>query len=197
MSGPAHGGPQSQARWEETALRYFDALDRGDLETLAGLWEAASRDPALEQLLGELTEGLAAEEGPEPDWQADVSRVRTLLSAHIPAERSAPPGPLTIGDVAARLQADRNLGNRLSEPDRAANALLLTNPTPLPGSLGLSQFDRWRQDLGVEASPQYWRAFRHAAVLLSLGSSQQSGTYLAAARSAGRCTRGGGHEPGR
>jgi hypothetical protein len=35
-------------------LRYLDALDAGDLETLAALWEEASRDPELERILTEL-----------------------------------------------------------------------------------------------------------------------------------------------
>jgi hypothetical protein len=34
-------------------LRYLDALDAGDLETVAALWEEASRDPDLERILTE------------------------------------------------------------------------------------------------------------------------------------------------
>jgi hypothetical protein len=35
-------------------LRYLDALDAGDLETMAALWDEASRDPELERILTEL-----------------------------------------------------------------------------------------------------------------------------------------------
>jgi hypothetical protein len=36
------------------ALRYLDALDAGDLETIAAMWEEAGHDPELEQTLAEL-----------------------------------------------------------------------------------------------------------------------------------------------
>jgi hypothetical protein len=43
------------------ALRYLDALDAGDLEAVADIWEGASRDPALEQLLSEFDGALFVE----------------------------------------------------------------------------------------------------------------------------------------
>jgi hypothetical protein len=41
------------------ALRYLDALDAGDLETVAAMWEEASHDPELERTLAELDGALA------------------------------------------------------------------------------------------------------------------------------------------
>jgi hypothetical protein len=183
--GPAHA-------WAETALHYLDALDAGDVDTLARLWEQATVDPELEKVLGELTDGLAAEEGPTPSWEADAAQVRALLRQHLPAAFAAAeaPAPLTVGDVAARLQADSALGARLSAADRAANSRLLGDPTPVPEELGLPQFEKWQATLGVRAGPHYWRAFRQAAVLLAMGRCQQAGE-LAAARDAARPPRGG------
>jgi hypothetical protein len=43
------------------ALRYLDALNAGDLEAVAALWEEASRDPDLERVLAELDGALLVE----------------------------------------------------------------------------------------------------------------------------------------
>lgn len=183
---------EHSAAWAETALRYLDAFDAGDVALLAELWEQAAANPQLEQVLGELTDGVAVEEGVDPAWQADVEQARSLLREHLPSafpvEAEFP--PLTVGDVAARLQADSVLGTRLSAADKAANSRLLANTTPIPEELGLLHFEKWRTTLGVSASPHYWRAFRQAAVLLAMSRCQQAGE-LAAARRAGRTPKGG------
>jgi hypothetical protein len=44
------------------ALRYLDAVNAGDLETVAALWDQASRDPQLGRILGELDQELFFEE---------------------------------------------------------------------------------------------------------------------------------------
>ncbi len=183
---------EQAAGWAETALRYLDALDAGDINTLAALWEQAAANPELEQVLGELTDGLAAEEGAWPSWEADAARVRDLLREHLPSGFSAPeePPPLTVRDVAARLQSDNAVAGRLSVADRTANSRLLADTTPVPEELGLPHFEKWKTTLGVSASPHYWRAFRQTAVLLAMGRCQQAGE-LAAARRAGRTPRGG------
>jgi hypothetical protein len=43
------------------ALRYLDALDAGDLEAVAEIWEVAGRDPELERLLAEVDGALYVE----------------------------------------------------------------------------------------------------------------------------------------
>lgn len=178
--------------WADIALRYLDALDAGDLDALVELWERTPENPQMEQVLVELTDGLAVEEGVDAAWQADAERVRRLLREHLPSasqpERELP--PLTIRDVAARLQADSALGARLTPADRAVNSRLLADATPIPEELGLPHFEKWQTTLGVSASSHYWRAFRQAAVLLAMGRCQQVGE-LAAARRAGREPSGG------
>jgi hypothetical protein len=183
---------EHSADWADIALRYLDALDAGDVDALAALWQQAETDPQLEQMLGELTDGLAIEEGPSPAWEIDAERVRGLLREHLPSgfRDEADPPPLTVGDVAARLQADSSLGARLTAPDRAANGRLLADTTPVPEQLGLPHFEKWRTTLGVTASAAYWRAFRQAAVLLGMGRCQRAGE-LAAARRAGQSPKGG------
>lgn len=65
--------------WASAALLYLDALDAGDAAALAALWERAVENPQLEQVLKELTDGLADEEYLDPVWKADAERVRSLL----------------------------------------------------------------------------------------------------------------------
>jgi hypothetical protein len=178
--------------WAEIALRYLDALDAGNVGALAEMWEQAAENPQLEQILGELTDRIALEEGLDAAWEADAERVRGLLRQHLPSAFpiEAEPPPLTVGDVAARLRTDSVLGARLNEADRTANNRLRTNTTLIPDELGLPHFEKWRTTLGVSASSHYWRAFRQAAVLLAMGRCQQAGE-LAAARRAGRAPKGG------
>jgi hypothetical protein len=146
----------------------------------------------LERLLGELTDGLAAEEGLDTAWQTDAVSVRSLLRQHvpsaIPAEADLP--PLTVGEVAARLHADAASAARWTAEDRVANVRLLANRTPVPEELGLPHFEKWQATLGINASSHYWRSFRQTAVLLAMGRCQQAGE-LAAARRAGREPTGG------
>jgi hypothetical protein len=179
---PPSGEPPRPAR-EWAALRYLDALEAGDLEAVAAFWEQAAADPALERMLGEVTDGVAEEEGlsPADDAAEQVFALarRTMPSA-FPADA---PGPLTVGNVAARLDADAAAGARLDDADRTANSRLLGDPRPLPDDFGLPRFEKWRATLGVEASPHYWRAFRKAAVLLAMGRCQRA-VELAAARRA-------------
>ncbi|HWG43010.1 MAG TPA: ImmA/IrrE family metallo-endopeptidase [Gemmataceae bacterium] len=110
-------------------------------------------------------------------WESDAARVQNLLREHLPsaAPSGADPPPLTVGDVAARLQVDSALGGRLSAADRETNSRLRTDTTPVPEELGLPHFEKWRTTLGVRASPYYWRAFRQATVLLAMGRSNIEG----------------------
>ena len=173
------------------ATQYLDALDRGDLESVASLWQQAADDPALERALCDLSDGILSEEGPSADFKTDALRVKALSERHL-SGRLLPEHherPLTVGDVAANLQADAALGARLSKDDRTANARLLTDATPVPDQLSQSQLVQWTSRLGVKASASYWRSFRQAAVLLAMGRSQQS-VELAAARQAGRSQKG-------
>lgn len=183
---------EPSAVWAVTALRYLDAVDAGDVAMLGELWEQAADDRQLEQVLNELTDGLADEESVDAAWKADAEQVRSLLREHLPSAFPSESGlpPLTVRDVAAQLQKDSVLGARFPSSDQAANNRLLTDSTLIPEDLGLPHFEKWKTALGISASPNYWRAFRHAAVLLGMGRCQKV-AELAAARSAGRTPKGG------
>jgi hypothetical protein len=169
---------------ERDAFRYLDALDAGDLDAVAQLWEQAAADPDLARQLGELTDAAAQELEEASGLRADAERVRGLLQRHLPSAfaEEAEPGPVTVADVAAKLQADAALRG-FAEIDLTANAKLLADATPLPDQLGQPQLERWAGSLNVSASPRYWKQFRQTAVMLRM-SRCQTGAKLAAARQA-------------
>jgi hypothetical protein len=168
---------------ERVAVRYLDALDAGDLDTVVALWERAANDPALYALLHELNEGLHAEEGLGTDFATDAARVLELARRHLPSAfpPEGPPGPLTAADVARRLEAEAEF-RRLGPSDRAAHARLLAEVSPVPEGLGQPQVDRWMKGLGVATSPAYRRAFRKVALLMDMARCQQEGRLAAARR---------------
>ena len=174
----------ARLRRELAALAYLDAFDRGDLDALGAVWEHAARDYELEQILCELVEGLAEEQEPSPGWQGDAEKVRALLRASLPSAEPPEPvsGPLTAGDVAARIAGDAALLGKLPQEGRDANATLLGDRTPLPATLSANDLTRWAAALAVQADPRYWRMFRHVAVLLAMGRGAGAGATLAAAR---------------
>lgn len=49
-------------RIDRLCLQYMDAAHAGDLETMAKLWALAEHDDALAAALGELCDGMAAED---------------------------------------------------------------------------------------------------------------------------------------
>jgi len=169
---------------ERVAVCYLDALDAGDLDAIAALWEQATDDPQLESLLRELDEGLDIEEGPGADFASDTARVLELARRHLPSAfpPAEPAGPLIVADVARRLEAEPEF-RRFDTGDRVAHGRLLANVSPVPDVPSQSQFDRWLQDLGIVASSSYRRAFRKVALLLDMARGQQV-VRLAAAREA-------------
>ena len=173
---------------ERMAVRYLDALDTGDLDTIVALWEQAATDDELHALLVELNEGLHQEEGLGTDFTTDAARVLELARKHLPSAfpPEEPSGPLTAADVARRLEAEPEF-RRLDPSDRAVHARLLADAEPVPEDLGQPQLDRWMQGRGVAASPTYRRVFRKVALLMDMARCQQEGR-LAAARQAPRPT---------
>jgi hypothetical protein len=168
---------------ERMAVLYLDALDAGDLDTVVALWERATTDHELYTLLQELNEGLHAEEGIGTDFATDARRVIELAYKHMPSAfpPDEPPGPLTVADVARRLEAEPEF-RRLGPSDRAVHIGLLADASQVPEDLGQPQIDRWMQGCGVAASPIYRRAFRKVALLMEMARCQEVGRLAAARR---------------
>src|SRR5215472_6015672 len=91
---------------EKAIAQYILAFDRGYLDELAEILDRAAEDPELDRQIAGINGVLHAEAGlPKQEDQAQV--VRGLLLRYFPDESSAPAvEPLTVSEVATRLQAD-------------------------------------------------------------------------------------------
>ncbi|WP_020471381.1 hypothetical protein [Zavarzinella formosa] len=173
---------------EQAAMRYLDALEAGDIDAVEAIWAQAAVSPELEQLLCDVSDGLADELGLNRDWKGDVRWLKDLVHRHFPPDQEEP-AVLTAGSVAARLQGDIALLEGFSTSDREANSVLLANTSPVPAALGARVLEGWVSELGTSASPRYWKEFRKVAVLLAMGRTQRVGE-LSAARKATRTDKG-------
>jgi len=162
--------------------RFMKALDAGDLQSLAWLWDEAYQQPELAALFVDMMNEAAREIEPEDGWRSEIDKVQLLIAQHLSTPIVEEPGPVTAADVAARLQADRMLSG-LPDDDVQTNTRLLVDATPVPEHLGAPQLERWLTGLNISASPRYWKQFRKAAVLLQMSRCQQ-GAKLQAARRA-------------
>jgi|SRR5438132_3961104 len=172
----------SQAR-DQAIDRYMQALDQGDIDTVEAILNQAAYDPELDRLLHEVHIALYVEDGLDT-FVTNAEQVRSLARQHLrsafvdEAEVEAMiERPLTVGDVVARLQANR----QLALPDQEASRQLLGSGIELPDELTTRTISELARRLGVAASEQFWRVFREAAIMLGLGYSQAQ-AHLAAAR---------------
>lgn len=163
---------QAQLAREKTLYKYSVALERRDFDTVAQVLHLAEVDPELEAMIMDIN----AEHGVElettfaaPSDPAEL--VQTLLREHLPSgfttEDEVVP-PLTVGDVAARLEADQ----QVLPPDRTALGQLRGNQHDLPDLINAHTLASLARDLGVRASDRFWRAFQQTAVALGLARSQ-------------------------
>lgn len=97
-------------------------------------------------------------------FERDAELVRQRLHEHLPSARLPPPNlsPLTIGEVACQLRADRDVP--ASDTEQVLGLLALD--VPLPPQLKVSQLQALTP--GVRLSSGFWRAFRDTAILMGL-----------------------------
>lgn len=167
---------------ERVIHRYVKALDTGDMDGVAAVLQAAMDDPELDRLISEVNFAYQDEELLIPASE-DAELVRNLLGEHLVSafDMDEPEDePLTVGIVAARLEADR----RVPQADREANRLLIGNTVELPEWLSRQEVERLANMLGVEAGKRFWRVFRDTAISLQIEHSR-SQAQLAAARKEG------------
>ena len=162
---------------EKAIYRYVEALDRAELEIVAEVIALAIDDPELSQAIIEVNSAFQQEMQLTP-LSADAEIVRTLIHEHLGSGELAHTEnlPLTVGEVAAKLKSDR----RVPFTEERVNDLLLNNQQPLPALLSFEATKQIGRDLGIEASDRFWRAFRDAAITLSMGRGRE--TQLLAAR---------------
>ncbi|VTR98987.1 hypothetical protein [Tuwongella immobilis] len=165
-------------RIDRLCLRYLDAIESGNLDVMAELWGIAEQDDALATALGELLDGLAAEENA-------VQNVRGLVQQHLLSGNLPPPtivNTVTLGDVARQLKQDaRDPQQRLSPEDEAINDALLQSQAAVPDPAQPKEFNPWLEQNPPGASQRYRRMFRKTAMLLWMAKSQEP-SFLMAAR---------------
>jgi DNA-binding phage protein len=172
-----HNTNQSIISREAAIHRYILALDQGDMEGVAQILEAALDDPELERLITEINLAYQEEEQITP-IATDAQLVRDLLHKHFKSAFETEEVdfmPLTVGEVAARLQADR----RVLPADQEANRILISSSVPLPKWLSLQAVKELAAQLGVKTSDRFWRTFRDTAIMLSMGRSHSQAQLAA------------------
>lgn len=178
--------PQSTPTREQQILRYVQALDEGDADTLATLLAAAETDPELDRLVSEANQEVYEAAGLGP-LAADAERVRELLRQHLPSGfPEAAQGPVTVGEVAARLVAAR----QVPEPDRAAVDSLLGSSQRVPPQLDRETVRALAGQTMPILSERFWRRFRESAVTARIGRAHEE-AQVAAARHARAASRRG------
>ena len=162
---------------------YLQALDQGDLETVATILDQAATDPTLDSLIHEVHRALYAEEGFDA-FAADSEQVRILAHQHLHSAFTDEAAiefeverPLTVGEVVARLQADRQIA---TEEHEISNRLLESR-VELPEEMTTHTISELARRIGVVASERFWSVFRDTAIMLGLGRSQAQ-AHMAAAR---------------
>jgi hypothetical protein len=163
---------------EKAIYRYVEALDKAELDTIAAVLDLAVDDPDLSQAITEVNLSIQEEMQLLP-FAADAESVRTLIHNHLHSVTEVAGDrdlPLTVGEVAAKLKSER----RVPFSDEKINDLLLNSHQSLPAFLSLEAIQHLGRELGVRASDRFWRAFRDAAITLSMGRGRES--QLLAAR---------------
>ncbi|MEA5573850.1 hypothetical protein [Calothrix sp. UHCC 0171] len=174
-----------QKRWEnqqpysrEKAIHlYVQALDEGDMEVVAQILDIACDDLELEQIITEINLAYQEEEQITP-IATDAEQVRNLLRKHFKSAfetEVSNPKPLTVGEVAARLQADR----RILPTDDEANRILIGSSVLIPKCLSLQVIEELAAQLGIKTSQSFWRTFRDTAIMLAMGRSHSQAQLAA------------------
>ena len=111
---------------EKAIQRYVSGLDSGNIDDVLLILEEAANDPILDQMIIDINQAIELEEGLTP-FAKDANLVRNLVQAHFEqSDASEIERPITVGDVAARLQADR----KVPASDQETNKRLLKLTTP-------------------------------------------------------------------
>ncbi len=169
---------------EKALYRYSGALERGDFETVATVLEQAEKDPELERMIMELNAAYTIE-GEAVSVVEAGEVVRGLLREHLPSAFTSAEDvtdqPLTVSDVAARLQADAARDGRSDRELSVIGRRLAQSNDPLPPTLSERWIGRLFDEIGVEASKRFQKLFRDTAIFLSMGR-EQGMTRLAATR---------------
>lgn len=160
---------------EKTVQRYVSALDSGNLDDIILVLTEATKDPVLDQMIFDVNEAIEQEDN-LTTIANDANLVRNLIQEHFAnPETGNEKIQITIGDVAARMQADR----KIPSTDQEIHKHLLRINTPLPEILNIQAIHELAKNMRLVASDKFWRVFRDTAIMLGIGRGQ---AHMAATR---------------
>ncbi|KST68008.1 hypothetical protein [Mastigocoleus testarum] len=181
---------------EKAIHLYVQALDRGEMEVVAQILDAACDDPELERIITEINSAYQEEEELTP-IAVDAQIIRGLLHKHLHSafeviqEDDKPlvfedideeEKAITVGDVVQRLHDI----NRVPSADRDVITKLIDSSVPLPVKLSIQAVRKLALELGITASERFLDMFRDTAITLSMGRSHSRGQLAAAREQKGR-----------
>ena len=159
--------------------QYLEAIEADDTFALEQLWKLAETDADLVAAFERVHADLAAEED-EREAVAAAAMIAAAVETHLPSAVVIRPaaGPVTVADVANELF--HHAPDRLPAAAHALNETLRASHELLPADLGLSRLVAWAAAKFGPAPPEYWKAFREAALKLELRRAATTEYQLAA-----------------
>jgi hypothetical protein len=175
---------------EKAIYRYVLALDNGDMANVAEVLELALYDSELERIIEEIDLAYQEEDGIAPT-ATDAVIVQDLIQQHLHSAFEEVDKnksdlvtdelinePLTVGDVARRLQQTKSFNSTESKllEDLLNSRLLI----PLPPGFKVIE-ELFKKDLKLNVNRRFLDNFRQVAIKLGMGRSYNN-AQLAAAR---------------
>lgn len=172
---------RDRLRIDIATARYLEALEAGDDATLSALWEAAAADDNLLNAFREIHAGLIEEETARSTNEVQAA-VADAVEKHLPSARIERPatGIATVAEVASELFHFPPGG--LPAAAHEINARLRSQAVELPDDLGLPALMAWAEAKFGPAPPEYWKAFRQAAIKVRMRANADVEFQLAARR---------------
>lgn len=151
---------------ERSIDRYIRAMDSGDLDEIAIVLRIAEENNELDQIIEEINWAYAEDMGLS-SMSLESAQIRTLLQEHFPSAFGQPGEKtlITVSEVTAHLVA-----NRLVLPsDQESSLKFLNVHHALPSWLSLPEIRKLIQQFGYTVSDRFLKAFRDAAIQMSMG----------------------------
>lgn len=173
-----------QIKREKLLFQYSMALDRGEFETIAAILLQAEDDPELERMILDLNDVYRTDLDDAAQAE-DVAIVQQLVNDHFPSELPSDTEveipPLTVGDVATRIQTDTAQRGQVERETLTVTNQLRHIDALLPEDLSQRRVTQLLEQLGVSVSKKFQKLFRDTAIFLSMGR-EQGRARLAATR---------------
>lgn len=158
---------QQQRVREELLLLFLKSYEEGNLEVFGAILEHAETDPELDSLIWNAFLAHLSEKGIHPAPEEEKEELIAFLQQSFPSNRErSEPLPLTLADVAARMQVELIL-HRADYADlpaiRRALDTFVQFRDPLPDTLDLRTLQAIFLECGLTVPSPFYNAFLQAA----------------------------------